>query len=356
MRKILFTLLLAVTGSLLWAQNECAYTLEEAQDLFDAGQIETIPEKLSGCLETGFTREEVMQAYKLIILAHLFDDNIVEADKMMLAFLNIFPDYDPLATDPREFTALLESYDTDPVIMVGITAGPNFSLPVITDRSGTYNLNDYRGNYVPGGAGYQFGARVELPLADKLELCGELAFFSSRYDYYLDTEPTGSVFTGEITDWSLIEYYEGQNWLQVPLTVRYNFLKRKFTPYVNIGIVPGVLFRAIADGNRIYQNTGDVRYDPIPLLNIDEIRTIRRVFNLAASVGTGVKYDLGSGIFFMDIRFQAGLFNLYKPGSDRFINSLAYDLLYIPEDMILNNLAISVGYMLPIYNPKKKGE
>ena len=58
------------------AQEEnCAFRLREAQQLYEAGRIEDIPGMLQPCIERGFTQEERLTAFKLIILCQIYNDN-----------------------------------------------------------------------------------------------------------------------------------------------------------------------------------------------------------------------------------------------------------------------------------------
>ncbi len=339
----------------LYGQDECAFILEEAQDMFDAGLIETIPAKLSQCLETGFTKEEKLQAHKLIILSYLFDDNVEKAEEAMLSFLSDFPAYVPVATDPSEFITLMNTYDTRPVLMLGGSLGFNFSFPMVTERLGTYNYIAYPGTYAPGGAGFHGSFRVERRILSSFDFSAELAYAYNRFDFYLDTELDPQPFTGEITDFSIIDYYETQNKILMPLGVSYKFTESDFSPFATLGVCPGVLFSANGDGFRQYKNTGDTRYDPVPVAGVN-ILPMRRVFNAWAFLGTGFKFRFGPGEFFLDARFYMNVLNQYRPGSDRFIQKLAFESFYVSDNLLLNNLAVSAGYMFPIYNPKKKEE
>src|SRR5664279_1063308 len=83
--------------------QSCSYTLKEAQRLYQQGLIKDIPAMLQGCLEKGFTRRERQDAYKLILLCHLYNDDQASADSAMPKFLKKFPDYEINATDPKEF-------------------------------------------------------------------------------------------------------------------------------------------------------------------------------------------------------------------------------------------------------------
>jgi len=328
--------------------------LQEAQEMFDAGLIETIPDKLAGCLKTGFTNEELLQAHKLIVLSYLFDDNVEMADESMLKFLTDFPSYEPVATDPREFVALMETYNTDPVLMLGVGVGANFSFPIMREEMGVHNNLLHGGNLAPGGAGFHGSFMVERELIQNLNLLGELGVANILYDTYLDDESEIIEPSAEITDFSIIEYYETQTQIRLPISVSYNFTETDFKPYVRVGIVPAILLVAKAEANRSYINTGNTYLDPLEVANVD-IMNGRRFINLWAFAGAGFNYKLGPGNFFLDLRYYMNLLNQVKPGSDPFMfPDLTFKIYYANDEFFLNNLTVTAGYMFPLYRPKKK--
>ena len=355
MKRILFIFgLLAVILPGI-AQDQCAFILEEAQEMFDAGLIETIPVKLAGCMESGFTKEEQLQAHKLIILSYLFDDDVVAADKAMLQFLSEFPAYQPLATDPREFVTLMSTYDTRPILMMGGSLGANFTFPLPVRTIGIYNYDDFKGSYLPGGAGFHGSFRIDKRITGGLEVTAELMYSYNRFDFYLENDTETPAFTGEITDFSRIDYYENQNRISLPLNVNYAFSRGAFTPVILAGVSPGLTLSATGEGYREYVNTGDVRFDPVPVAGVD-ILPMRRIFNAWAFAGAGLEYKLGPGEVFVDARIYVNLLNQVRPGSDRFVQKLVFESFYVSDDLLLNYVTVSAGYMFPIYKPKKKVE
>ena len=58
---------------------------------------------LQPCIERGFTPEERLSAYKLLILCQIYNDDIGGAHEGMLAFLKKYPEYELSPTDPDEF-------------------------------------------------------------------------------------------------------------------------------------------------------------------------------------------------------------------------------------------------------------
>ena len=99
-------------------ESDCLKTLKDAKDHYEQGLIDEIPNMLAGCMESGFTRAQKIEAYKLIILAYLFDDDQYEAEKTMDEFLRKFPEYEVMPSDPVEFVYLLESYKTASVYSI----------------------------------------------------------------------------------------------------------------------------------------------------------------------------------------------------------------------------------------------
>lgn len=354
MRKTILLLILAVFSLQLLAQEECAFVLQEAQELFDAGLIETIPDDLSACIETGFTNEEQLQAFKLIILSYLFDDDIEKADEFMLKFLTEYPAYESVATDPREFVVLMESYNTDPVLMLGGGIGGNLTHAIPTLLAGINDFVDHDGDFVPGGLGFNASFTVERRLIPQLVLSAELSFFNNRYDYYLDNDDEIIIPSAEITDFSIVEYYETQNLLKLPISIYYEFTSTSFKPYVRLGVSPGILLTASGESIRKYAHTGDIRFDDIEVANVSLMEG-RRFFNMWAFMGIGFNYKVGPGNFFLDARYYANLFNQVKPGTNSFLfPKLSWSQYYVGDHFLLNNYGITAGYMFPIYSPKKK--
>jgi hypothetical protein len=352
-RIVLLSITLFLSISLS-AQEGCAFILEEAQEMFDAGLIETIPDRLAGCMEDGFTKDEKLEAYKLIIQSYLFDDDMEQAESVMLEFLNEFPAYEPVATDPREFVVLKELFDTRPVLMVGGSMGTNLTFPIVTDRVGIYNFNEYRGRYTPGGAGIQGAVRIERRIVPRINFFTELMYSNSRFDFYFDNDNEPQPFTGEITDFSKIEYYETQNLVCLPAGATVFLNDGDLRPYITVGFMPVFNVLVTADGLREYENTGDINPPKPVIVQRVNVGSTRRTFNVSAFAGAGAKYKVGPGELFLDARFNVNLLNQVKPGSERVVQDLAFEIFYVSDNLLLNGLAVSAGYLLPIYNPKKK--
>ena len=121
-------------------QEDCAFKLQEAQQLYAAGRIENVPDMLQACIERGFTQEDRLQAFKLIILCQIYDDELDKAHEGMLAFLGRYPEYTLSTTDPDEFRFIFEQYRTRPILDVWAFAGINRTHGLISQPFSPFNL------------------------------------------------------------------------------------------------------------------------------------------------------------------------------------------------------------------------
>ena len=114
--------------------QDCTEALTQARNSFNDGNIETIPAMLEPCIKSGFTKEEKVQAYKLLIQAFLFEDNIVKAEETLLKLKKANPVYEiDYENDVAEFISLFKEYQTTAFLAFGGFAGLNFPLFQITE-------------------------------------------------------------------------------------------------------------------------------------------------------------------------------------------------------------------------------
>ena len=76
MRKLSIILTFLILGIIpVFAQGEeCAITLQQAENLYSQGRIENVPAMLAECIQSGFSSEDRLAAFKLIILCSLYND------------------------------------------------------------------------------------------------------------------------------------------------------------------------------------------------------------------------------------------------------------------------------------------
>jgi hypothetical protein len=345
LRIILICLVVFISGIHTAAQEQsCSFVLKEAQKQYNLGQVEKIPGMIAGCLDNGFSRQERQDAYKLLILCYLSDDEQEKADSSMLAFLKRYPEYEIIPTDTREFTYLFNSYRTLPIISIGLVGG--FSRPqfFVTESNSTFDLNSNARTYEPSGLSYQGGLKINTYLSDKYEL--ELDVLFSQVSFL-----TTDVFTFQGKEIQKTEAIETQTRLRFPLSVQYALYPfGKNLLYARAGLIPSVALGDKLDPTRTY--TSSV-HNPVTGSAVD-ISAMRKKFDLSVLLGTGVKYKIPHGYLFAEIQYHPGITGqLNRKGLYAF-PELQDRFYFLSDNFRINKLVFNIGYSYSFYKPTKK--
>lgn len=345
MNKFLPTLFLSVgliASVTVMAQEEgenlCTKNLNKATKEYESGRLNGIPEILEGCLQNGFTRPEKLQAYRLLILTYLFQDEDEKAEKTLLDLFKLDPEYKVNeALDPAEFVNLYNSYRTLPVINIGLKGGLNLtqihSLVSYEVDNPTDKQSDYKMML-----GYQIGLNVDFLIHNKWQLSTDLLFTGKKYQY-----------TNDILDYSKLVFTERQSWLELPVMLKYTFTKKKLTPYLQAGFSTGLLMSSSASVERL-DNVTNSNQAVGPEI---ETKDLRKKLMFSLVYGGGLRYKVGYGYAVFDVRYQMGLRNATNI-EKRYSNpELLYKYGYISDNFLMNNMIFSLGYYKSIYKPKK---
>ena len=338
-----------ITYSVYSQSEECVIKLQEAEQLYALGQVENIPQMLEDCIVEGFNKEERLQAYKLIILTFLTDDNMRKADSAMVNFLKRYPEYEITVADPAEFVYLKKSYKTIPSFSVGVIGGLNLAFPYSVEQFGVHNLESASGSYSTS-PGFQAGLSVIKYLSPRFDLNLEIMFQQSVYNYTLQPKKLTSTFDPNYK----VEILETMTLLSFPFSFTVDLTKGNWKPYLRAGIVGTYYLGSTIDPKRHYS---DGSLDVVSGENISTAdMSYRTELNFYAQAGAGLKFDYaGKGYFILDARFLAGFTkivnaeNRLDPHSD-----LIFRYKYTDDDMYLNNMYISLGWIYPIYVSKKQ--
>lgn len=336
----IITLLLFFTvgGHLLFAQD-CAVKLRDAENLFNAGLVEQVPELLEACLESGFTKAEEHSAYQIIIRSYLYEDKIDMAEATMLEFLKKNPEYELSPTDNADFVYLFNKYEVKPVVQLSANIGTNYTFITVIEENSTSG-NPLSKDY--GNETFSFAAGLEarISFGEHFELGSGIDYNQVTFSY---TEP--------FLDFSEAVYPETQIRLEIPVQGYYYPLTVSgFSPYVKLGAAASFNISTIAslsanntDANNIIPHTGP-----------DENRTESRHFLEPIIIGgIGCKYKLPRSYIFVDISARMGTLNQYKEG----LPTNSEWFYYSTDDQFrINNIRFSLGYTYILYKPSKKEE
>ncbi|HNW57522.1 MAG TPA: outer membrane beta-barrel protein [Bacteroidales bacterium] len=319
--------------------GSCAEKLKTAQSLFDKGQVELVPSMLSGCIKSGFTNEESLSAYKLLIQSYLFEDKLGKADSTMMAFLRKNPEYHVSPTDHSSFVHLYNNFNVRKVVQLAFHFGT--SLPFITfiDTKTAATIQGEK-SYSTNAANLFTSLEAKININKKLEINLEAGYSQLSFT-------NSESFMG----FKEIIYKETQKRIEIPVTFTYDFLTRgNLTAYARLG--EGVAFNL--------RTMAQPLSEPIDInnpntisgadINRDDSRTKMDIFTQA---GAGVKYKIPRGFVFVELRSNLGILNQTIRNGES-AEELRWLYNYVDDDFNINSLNISIGVSQIFFKPTKR--
>ncbi|HEY3404800.1 MAG TPA: outer membrane beta-barrel protein [Ohtaekwangia sp.] len=359
--RVVLTIFFAAAISCLQAQDQCELTLGQAADEFNAGHFYDIPGLLKDCLNQRQKPEWRQRAYLLLAQTYLLLDDPEGAERSYLEVLRANPEYVTNDTqDPIDLVYLSSKFTASPVFSLFGKIGPNVSIiRQIVDRKAFVGSIDERYILRPG---FQIAFGADWNYDDNLSVALEGNFVFSAYKL----ESKG------VFDHDVVEFKDQQTWARIPLSVKYTDDQGKYRPYGYVGISADILLSDRAtflytDGT-LNQTDGVVKMDQqveeSPVLNL---KSKRNTFNYSWFIGGGLKYKLGLQYAFIDLRYSFGMTNLVNTNNSIYEYGMgdrtSADFQgtgeptmtwgHIDDYFRMDNLFLSVGYVYPLYKPRK---
>lgn len=331
------------------AQDECELTLTKATEEFNAGHLYGIPAMLNDCLNKNQNNEWRQRAYLLLAETYLLLEDPVGAENSYLSVLYANPEYVTDAQrDPIDLVYLSKKFTATPLFSFYAMLGPNTSpMRVIHDvkiggESSTRQTYKLR-------LGWQAGVGADYHYNERITLSAGLAYVLTGFKHI-----TTDLF-GPNKD--IVEFLDRQTWAVVPLTLKYGDHEGRFRPYVYAGYSFNLLFRDKGILNVFNRDSKSMVDEELsssdnetPNLSLNNHRS---KLNNSLLIGGGVKYKYKLDYFFVDLRYSFGLKNITNE-NNRFNNySEGLPYPYVDDDMRMDNLAVSVGFIHPFYKPRK---
>lgn len=331
--------------------NACVQNIETAQQRYDEGRIQDIQALLTDCLAAGnYTKAEESQALRLLTLTYIFLDDEVNAEYTMLLLLEANHEFEvnPVI-DPTEFINLHDRFRTKPLFNIGGRYIFNFAQPIVTELNSSLSLYDERHDYSIIFGIFGIGANFEYEFADNFIIYPEIHYKSMSVAY---SATQVGLINSEI-DFFKVEYFEDQQWLSLPVSVKYvlNFKKwPKIKSYVNAGASADLLLKSSLPSDGTTLNTSG---NPEVGFTITSTKD-HNALNFGVFAGGGVTHKLGEGFVSFEVRYLHSFTKFTKPekvltpSDPRQNNTGAQHDIYR-----LNHIAFSLGYTLNMYFPKK---
>jgi hypothetical protein len=343
-------------GSAGAQSNECEQTLSQATEEFNAGHFYGIPSLLKSCIERNeLTNEQRVRAYLLLCQAYLIIDDPIAAEDSYLKLLRADPEY--VATnekDPVDIVYLSKKFTSTPIFTPHIRLGGNTSFyRTIYDLSTQSTPDKVTHKLKPG---FLFGAGVDWNINDNVSLCANAAFSFRAF----------KTVRSQISQDDNLTVTEKQFWFDVPVFLKYSDDKGLFRPFGYVGGALNVLLTSKASMQFVNANPPSEGGSQTNSLGPDvDFKYLRRTLNRSLVIGGGVRYKVGKDFVFADVRYMLGLSNLAKGGmystdpahpqtpKELESNEALSRYRSVDSAFRLDNVSLSIGYIKPLYNPRK---
>ncbi len=345
-RFILLISLASFARAALSQGKDCEQILNQATVEYEAGRFYSLPGILKPCLDNGFSKEQKVRAYLLLTQSYLVLNDPIAAENSYLLLLKADPEYVANPTrDPIDVYYLSKKFITTPLFTPYLRVGMNTSLPRIIYSVSTSPMQSKSENaYKPG---YQIGAGIDWNINERWSI--GLGFGYARKSFKTTNDNTGAGVNTIFT--------EKQDWIDIPLFVKYSKDSGKFRPFAYVGLSANLLLNAKLAAEAIDYNSPSTNVQQVSQGPDISISYKRNFFNRSIVLGGGLKYKIGKNFLFADMRYLAGLNNIaknsYTTSTGQF-DPLISSYPYASNFFRLDNLSISIGYIKPIYDPRKR--
>ena len=345
---LLFFTMLMYTGY-IQTMAQCAENWDKAKNDFENGHLYGIPSLLGDCLENGFTKQEKIEAYRLLTITYLYIDDPYGAQNSFLSLLKLDPEYRIKPNDPIELVHLNKQFITTPIILWRGRLGTNYSFIAVIDDVSSEKYTPAVGLTGVGSLDVQFNKVISLSV--------DAEFAANTYRYY------DLLFNKDLIQNALDphEFKEVAYNTSLPIYLKLTYPGVSYYPYIYGGYSPTYNFYTKSTAQyTIKLQESEIQIEPKTL----DISPIRNRFSQSIIVGGGLMRRLDYNYIFFDIRFRFGLTNLLNTDTQYLVDQKGYEeittysLLYKKEDSRFrqNDLTLTFGWVLPQYKPRKKNE
>lgn len=329
MKGVLIFILIFIFSSKLFAQESCTEKLYKANNLYEKGQITEAIEIANSCANITNSKSEQWQAYRLLAMAYLVNNQTTEARKAAEKMLDLNPTYKPsYLKDPIELINLLKSVKIIPKFSIGMaaTVGLNFTKPRIT---GIYNGTNAPKVYSTKN-NWQAGIMLGYNFNEYTSLHSGLLATSKNYDINYKFENFGSVTVNE-----------QMTYLDIPLFTRFTLKPVKgFRFFTDAGAFVGRFISGQSDFYRIV----DENNNSISTQNLNS-EARKRKWEYGVLGGIGSIYSFRKLNVALDCRYYRSFANITNKDNRYKNENLFYDYYYIDDDLKLDNLTISLSFI-----------
>ena len=353
--KYIAIFLLTLSISAAAQKNDCELTLRTALDEFNAGHFYGLSSILKPCMDNGFTREQRQRANLLLVQTYLLLDDPESAERSYLELLKANPEFvTDIARDPIDVVYLSKKFTSSPIFSLFAKIGPNISPVRPIHENNLYQSLDtvsFRKKYIIK-PGWQFSLGSDLNINDQFSVSLAAQLMTTSYE-----QNSYNSFGRDKAS-----FVDKQTWLNFPLSVKYSLDKGRFKPFVFVGFSANILL----------SDKANIRYTDVldasgasQSVNVQNLNFLYKRNRLNGSMffGGGVKRKIRLNYVFADLRYSLGLGNVVNTknlygsagNSKQYSQSMEALMHYghLDDYFRLDNFSISIGYIHPLYKPRK---
>jgi hypothetical protein len=329
--------------SALAQQIDCEQQLILATDEFNAGRFFSVPGMLRACLDAGFSREQRQRANLLLAQTYLLLDEPEAAEKSYMDVLWANPEFETdTLRDPIDLIYLGRKFTADPVFSLFMRAGGNVSPVRVIHSINPTGEADVVDNYSLR-FGFHLGGGADWHVSEKLSITAEVNYTFTQY------YKTQVKFNGDLE-----EFTDRQRWMTLPLSIRYSHGRGRYRPFVFAGFS---LQWLLTDRAQLRSSKVDFIEDQAVTIPAESptlvLTRYRNTSNQSVFIGGGVKQKVGLDFVFAEMRYGIGLRNVVVPTSTFDSTGPAPEWGHVDDYFRLDNLSVSIGYIRPLYKPRK---
>ena len=324
---LIFSLFLGFNS---YAQTKDEILLLEASSKYNKGAFSEVID-LTDEIQDSSKTSIIFQKYRLRALSQLAfaeNDSALESVKQMLE-INPTYKFNPI-TDPDELNVLLKRLKVIPKLNLGLSLsiGSNTTYANVTELYNvsrtpkTYTSNNTRVISIDGGYNFnnRSGIGVSLINADK--------------EYSIDYR---------VNDFDM-NLTEQLSYIDMPVYYKLKLVEiNKISFTAIMGGFVGYLYRANNEISSLNTQSNS-------MFEIRSFSAAKRksTWNFGSIIGGELLYDLRKGFLVVRSTYFNGFQNITNTNSRYSNPQLLHDYYYVDDDIRLNNLSISLGYIINI--------
>jgi len=316
------------------AQTSCVQNLREARNFYDAGKLNDLPNLLLKCIDNGFSKDEKVEALRLVTLSYLFDEEQEKAESSYLRLLRIDPEYQVnLDSDPTELIILSERYDTDPKFFFGFKGGAAYNILEITHIQ-AYNNAGF-GSYDPP-IGFSAGLFFQYPINNQFSINLE------TYYNFRRTVLNRQINRSEVNSNVPQIIGETQQWIELPLLLNYK-----------IPTIDKFLLEATAGPSVHYLLTSSLSIEGVNRgINNKDMLEFRNQMNISGVLGLRGNFKIiGRNYVTVETLFQYRFIEENK-NLNTDVRTVLFQAGYAEGKLKGHALILRLGLRFPRFNPE----